>query len=100
MDLTRDFFEKEMQKAELNAFKALSRYKFSAFGHWASVWVNLNKIGGMKKKSPFSQLVKDAEIKVEVAKEVEEIVEDVLSKIDMEYYVDYEAGTVRMVPAQ
>lgn len=52
--------EDELNEAERQAWNALARYKFQMFGYWAAIWVHLNRIGGFKRKNPFSQLVKQA----------------------------------------
>ena len=50
----------EMDVAELKALDALARYKFQMFGYWAAIWVHLNRISGLKRPSPFKDLVKVA----------------------------------------
>lgn len=55
--------ESELQIAELKAWDSLARYKFQMFGYWAAIWVHLNRVGGFKKKNPFSPLVKAARYK-------------------------------------
>lgn len=47
-----------IQEAEDKAFDALARYKFEMFGYWGSKWVGLNRIEGLKRPNPFSDLVK------------------------------------------
>jgi hypothetical protein len=48
---------KEMADAETKAIDSLSRYKFAMFGYWAGIWVQLNRISGMKRPNPFNKLV-------------------------------------------
>lgn len=50
----------ERDKAEHEAWNALSRYKFQIFGYWCSIWVHLNRISGLHSPNPFSNLVKEA----------------------------------------
>ena len=47
----------ERDKAEAEAWNALSRYKFQMFGYWASIWVHLNRISGLHSPDPFGELV-------------------------------------------
>jgi len=54
--------EQEIKQAERKAIDSLARYKFMMFGYWAGIWVHLNKIEGKRRPSPFSQLVKTAQI--------------------------------------
>ena len=49
--------EEHMEEARVKAIDSLGRYKFSMFGYWAAIWVHLNKISGLKKPSPFKELV-------------------------------------------
>ncbi len=52
----------EVDEAERKAIDALSRYKFMMFGYWAGIWVHLNRIEGRKRPSPFTRLVKTAQL--------------------------------------
>lgn len=57
----------ELDRAEREAWNALSRYKFQMFGYWAAIWVHLNRISKARRKNPWSVLVKTARTaKVEV----------------------------------
>tara|TARA_R110000824_G_scaffold135553_2_gene298879 strand:+ start:6269 stop:6559 length:291 start_codon:yes stop_codon:yes gene_type:complete len=49
--------EEHMEEARAKAIDSLGRYKFSMFGYWSAIWVHLNKISGLKKPSPFKDLV-------------------------------------------
>jgi hypothetical protein len=50
-------WQREMADAEMRAWEALSRYKFQMFGYWASWWVKLNKLSGLKAQNPFHDAV-------------------------------------------
>jgi len=52
----------EVDEAERKAIDALSRYKFMMFGYWAGIWVHLNRIEGKGRPSPFTRLVKTAQL--------------------------------------
>lgn len=47
-----------LDEAEGKAWDALARYKFQMFGHWASVWVHLNRVGKAGRRNPFAGVVK------------------------------------------
>ena len=49
-----------IEEAERKALDSLARYKFEMFGYWASKWVSLNRIEGLKRPNPFRALVKEA----------------------------------------
>lgn len=46
-----------LHDAELNAWKALSSYKFIMFGYHAAIWVHLNRVGNFNKPNPFRDAV-------------------------------------------
>lgn len=48
---------KELDQAELEAWKNLARYKFWMFGYFAARWVFLNRMLGAKRPNPFKSLV-------------------------------------------
>lgn len=48
------------EEAEAKAIDSLARYKFEMFGYWAAIWVDVNRIIGDRKPSPFSALVRIA----------------------------------------
>ena len=53
-------FETELDEAAHKAIESLAKYKFAMFGYWAGIWVHLNKISGLKRPNPFTELVKAA----------------------------------------
>jgi hypothetical protein len=56
----------EMEEAERQAWKALSRYKFVMFGYWCGVWVHLHRVLNptVKEPNPWKELVKTAKTEV------------------------------------
>lgn len=61
--------EREISKAERNAWNALSRYKFQMFGYWAAIWVHLNRLRKEPQGNPFGALVKEARLTMGRAQE-------------------------------
>ena len=52
---------RELEEAERKAWDSLSRHEFQMFGYWASIWEQLNRIGGFKKSNPWEELVEIAD---------------------------------------
>jgi len=49
-----------LDEAEEKAWDSLARYKFQMFGYWASIWVHLNRISGLRLANPWGGIVRDA----------------------------------------
>lgn len=50
--------EGHMEELRRKALDALGRYKFWMFGYYASQWVKINKVLGLKLRNPFIEFVK------------------------------------------
>jgi hypothetical protein len=59
----------ELGVAEAKAWDSLARYKFQMFGYWAAIWVHLNRIGGFKRRNPWSGLVRQARAEVDLGRD-------------------------------
>ena len=57
-----DRLEEALNEAEKKAWDSLARYKFQMFGYWASIWVHLNRISGLKRPNPWKDLVKRSKL--------------------------------------
>lgn len=49
--------EELREEAREKALVALSRSNFLMFGHWAAIWVNMNKLSRLRTPNPFSDFI-------------------------------------------
>lgn len=68
-EIVKEYLAGDLAYAEFQAWDSLRRYNFTLFGHWAAIWVHLNRAGHFKRPNPFTEAVALAKGKLRVMEE-------------------------------